>query len=98
VFEANRLQYASNKTKVEILKTAAPIGLMTLNEMREIFNMAPIEGGDKRVQSLNFVDADKANQYQLNNKENTTQDGGATDGTNQDSTSTDAQGQGVSQV
>lgn len=44
IFESNRLQYASNKTKIELLKTATNI--MTMNELREVFNLAPREGGD----------------------------------------------------
>lgn len=65
VFEANRLQYVSTKTKVQMLKNLAPLGLFTINEGREIFNLAPVDGGDKRIQTLNVVDAGKANQYQL---------------------------------
>lgn len=64
IFEANRLAYASNKTKIALLKELAPLGLFTINEGREIFNMAPVEGGEKRIQTLNVVDADKANKYQ----------------------------------
>ncbi|MNR30451.1 hypothetical protein D3C85_1479070 [compost metagenome] len=38
---------------------------MNKNEGREIFNMGPIEGGEKYIVSLNYVQADKANEYQL---------------------------------
>jgi hypothetical protein len=38
---------------------------MTLNESRALLGLEPIEGGNKRLQSLNFVDADKANIYQV---------------------------------
>lgn len=44
IFESNRLQYASNKTKIELLSKATNI--MTMNELREVFNLAPREGGD----------------------------------------------------
>ena len=44
LFESNRLQYASNKTKIELVRYASNI--MTINEQREVFNLAPIEGGD----------------------------------------------------
>jgi HK97 family phage portal protein len=80
MFESNRLQYASNQTKVLLVQTLMDRGLMSMNEAREIFNLAPIEDGDKRIISLNFVDASIANQYQM---------GGATDG------ATDTQGQTV---
>lgn len=44
VFESNRLQYASNKTKIEIIRYCSNI--ITRNEQREILNLAPVEGGD----------------------------------------------------
>ena len=44
LFESNRLQYASNKTKIELIRYASNI--LTINEQREVFNLAPIENGD----------------------------------------------------
>lgn len=44
IFESNRLQYASNETKIKMLRYANNI--MTMNELREIFNLAPREDGD----------------------------------------------------
>lgn len=44
IFESNRLQYASNRTKIELLRYGGNI--MKINELREIFNLAPIENGD----------------------------------------------------
>ena len=41
-FTANRLQYMSNKDKLEAIKTNADRGLMTRNELREIENLAPL--------------------------------------------------------
>ena len=67
IFEANRLQYASNNTKVSVAKFLADIGGAELDQILEIFNMAPLggEAGKRRVQTLNMVNADKADQYQL---------------------------------
>jgi HK97 family phage portal protein len=65
VFEANRLQYASNDTKVKIIETLVDRGMMSINQGLEVFNLPPIEGGEKRIMSLNFIDADKASEYQL---------------------------------
>lgn len=45
IFESNRLQYASNKTKIELIRYASNI--LTINEQREVFNLAPIENGDR---------------------------------------------------
>lgn len=61
LFEANRLQYASNKTKISIIKEAGALGILTINECRTILNLSPIEDGDKRVQSLNYTDKDGNN-------------------------------------
>lgn len=44
IFESNRLQYASNKTKIELVRYANNI--MKVDELREVFNLSPIEGGD----------------------------------------------------
>lgn len=56
VFEANRLQYASNNTKINTVKTLLYYGCLTKNEAREIFNMSAIEGGDELAQSLATTD------------------------------------------
>ena len=44
IFESNRLQYASNKTKIEMIRYASNI--LSINEQREIFNLSPIANGD----------------------------------------------------
>jgi len=43
-----------------------PLGLFTINQALEILNLPPVEDGDKRLQTLNVVNAEKADQYQLN--------------------------------
>lgn len=67
IFESNRLQYASNRTKISVGKFLCDIGAATLDQILEIFNMTPIGGeeGSRRVQTLNMVNADIADQYQL---------------------------------
>ncbi|PEQ65546.1 phage portal protein [Bacillus cereus] len=65
IFEANRLQFASNATKTNIIKELMPLGLFTINQALEILNLPPVEDGDKRIQTLNVVNAEKADQYQL---------------------------------
>ena len=44
IFESNRLQYASNATKVSVARYCNNI--FTVNELREIFNLGPTENGD----------------------------------------------------
>ena len=64
-FESGRLQFSSNKTKIELIKEVMPLGLLTINQALEILNLAPVEDGDRRLQTLNVVDFDKATDYQL---------------------------------
>lgn len=45
VFEASSLQYASMSTKLKLVQFVDR-GMMTPNEVREILNYAPIDGGD----------------------------------------------------
>lgn len=76
VFYSERLQYASWNTKVTAIEKLMGLGIMSLNESRALLGLEPVENGDKRLQSLNYVDALKANQYQvgesedLNNEDN----------------------------
>lgn len=67
ICEANRLANASNSTKIEICKNLKH--LFTVNEQREMWNRGPVPGGDKRLQTLNDVNADIADQYQLQKTE-----------------------------
>jgi HK97 family phage portal protein len=51
VFESNRLQYASIKTKLE-LREMVDRGALTPNEWREAFNLGPVAGGDEPLRRL----------------------------------------------
>ena len=73
VFESNRLQYVSNNTKVNLLRWANNI--MTINELREVFNLAPREDGDVIMQDLNHIDSNIANDYQIGNDSNNNEEG-----------------------
>ena len=46
---ANRLQYLSNSDKLAVSSQMADRGLMTINEIREIWNLPPFENGDVPV-------------------------------------------------
>ncbi len=54
IFESNRLQYASNKTKIELVRYANNI--MSINELREVFNLTPIDNGDEILVDQNHSD------------------------------------------
>lgn len=59
VFTTNRLQYASNKTKLEVVTQMFDRGFITHNQGLEIFNMAPIENGDKHYIRSEYSEVDK---------------------------------------
>ena len=65
IFESSRLQFASNATKVNLIKETMPYGLLTINQALEILNLPAVEGGEKRLQTLNVIDADEASRYQV---------------------------------
>lgn len=65
MFESGRLQFSSNTTKIRLVANLVPYGLLTINQALEILNLPGVEDGDKRLQTLNVVDAMKANEYQL---------------------------------
>ena len=62
IFEANRLEYASNKTKIDIARYLN--NYLTINEIRKIFNLDPTADGDVRLQDLNHISSDIADDYQ----------------------------------
>ena len=48
VFSANRLQYASNATKLSVSTGMFDRGLFSVNDVMDVWNMPPQEDGDKR--------------------------------------------------
>lgn len=46
---ANRLQYLSNADKLSVSAQMADRGIMSINEIREIWNLPPVDGGDVRI-------------------------------------------------
>jgi len=49
VFTSNRLQYMSNADKLQVAAQLTDRGIFSINEAREVFNLAPVEGGDIRT-------------------------------------------------
>ena len=70
-FTAERMEFSSAATKIKLLHEAAPLGLITVNEARKLLALPPVADGDRRLQSLNYVSADKADAYQLEESEDT---------------------------
>jgi len=57
---ANKLQYASTKEKLDVSAQMADRGIMNRNEIREIWGLPPIEGGDAFLVRGEYKDPDKA--------------------------------------
>jgi hypothetical protein len=56
---ANRLQYASTKEKLDVSSQMADRGIMNRNEIREIWGLPPIEGGDAFLVRGEYKDPDR---------------------------------------
>ena len=54
---ANRLQFMSNNDKLTISSTMLDRGVMSINEIRDIWNLAPVEDGDRRIIRGEYYDA-----------------------------------------
>lgn len=65
IFNTSVLLNASMQTKVNLLQNSKEIGLFTNNELRELFGYSPVEGGDERVVSLNYIKGSDQSSYQV---------------------------------
>ena len=65
-FSVNRIKYAKTETKITLIKEAGALGLITVDEGREILDLPAIGGeeGKKRLQTLNVINANLADEYQ----------------------------------
>lgn len=78
-FSSSRLQYASNKTKLQVIKELGGMGVLTIDEAREIMQLPPIAGGDARIIRGEYYLIDKDNNI-------IAESGGHTSGTTDHST------------
>ena len=65
--EGNKLQFASTSEKLQVCQYLSNIGGLTLDQALTTLGFPAIGGeeGKRRVQTLNVVNADKADEYQL---------------------------------
>lgn len=56
---ANRLQYLSNAEKLNVSSQMLDRGIMSINDIREIWNLPPVEGGDVRIIRGEYWNADE---------------------------------------
>ena len=82
IFDVNRIKYAKTDTKINLLKETAILGLYTIDEAREILDLPAIGGeeGKKRLQTLNVINQNIADQYQGGKNNGKTNTGNKTNG------------------
>lgn len=66
VMSADKMTFANNQTRTNIIKELRPLGILTANQCMKIMELPEIneEWADKHIISLNYVEASKANDYQ----------------------------------
>ena len=50
--------------KLNLAKLAKETGIMTLNQINEMYGIEPFDGGNRRLQSLNYVNIEDVDEYQ----------------------------------
>ena len=56
---ANRLQYMTNADKLNVSAQMLDRGIMSINDVREIWQLPPVEGGDVRIVRGEYYNADE---------------------------------------
>lgn len=62
----NKVEYYDTANKMQLAQIGRDTGIMTLNQMAELFGLPPFEGGNRRIQSLNYANVDLIDNYQTN--------------------------------
>lgn len=65
VFYQRDMQYLSTKSKLELIKIGGEQGLLQDNQKLALLGYPPIENGHRITQSLNFIDRELVNDYQM---------------------------------
>lgn len=71
---ANRLQYLSNAEKLNVSSQMLDRGIMSINDIREIWNLPPVDGGDVRIIRGEYWNADEKIQEEQINVDDTEND------------------------
>ena len=56
---ANRLQYMTNKDKLDVSSQLLDRGILSINDVRDIWNLPPVDGGDVRIIRGEYWNADE---------------------------------------
>lgn len=69
IFNSATVLSASLQTRINLLNATRDTGELTPNERRELIGFPPVEGGDERQVSLNYVKAKDQSKYQTGEEE-----------------------------
>lgn len=69
IVTANRLQYMSNQDKLNVSSQLLDRGIMSINDVREIWQLPPVENGDVRIIRGEYYNADEKVSEEENNGE-----------------------------
>lgn len=61
----SRTAFMTNAQKIELANLGTNTGIFSINQILEMFGYEPQPDGDRRLQSLNYISTDIADQYQL---------------------------------
>ncbi len=64
VWSANRLQYMTNTDKLNVSSQMFDRGVLSLNDIMDIWNLPHVEGGDKRFIRKEYIEVSKLDQAQ----------------------------------
>ena len=63
MFSANRLEFASNQTKLNVSTSLYDRGIMTGNQVADVFQLPHYEGGDRHVIRGEYIDLDLISEH-----------------------------------
>jgi len=67
IFYGQKLLFTNTKNKIAVADILGNRGALTDNQLLELFGYPPFDGGNARHMSLNFINREIADQYQMNN-------------------------------
>lgn len=60
----SRIRYMGTNNRVRLIETAAPMGVLSVNEARDLMGLPPLSE-DRTIQSLNYANVELVDRYQL---------------------------------
>jgi HK97 family phage portal protein len=76
IFTSDTMVNVSMGAKTQLVLATKELGIWTPNEIRSMFGFSPVEGGDERMVSLNYVKGSEQSEYQLGEQGTTQPNGG----------------------